>query len=32
MSLPSWNRIVFSIPDIYDRLLEAVEADACEPE
>lgn len=25
--IPSWNRVIYSLPDIYDRLLEAVEAD-----
>ncbi|MDR4509611.1 MAG: hypothetical protein MRJ65_15515 [Candidatus Brocadiaceae bacterium] len=25
--IPSWNRVVYSIPDIYDDLLEAVKAD-----
>jgi len=25
--IPSWNRVIYSIPDIYDVLLEAVEAD-----
>jgi glucosyl-3-phosphoglycerate synthase len=25
--IPSWNRVVYSLPDIYGRLLEAVEAD-----
>jgi len=25
--IPSWNRVCFSLPDIYPRLLEAVEAD-----
>jgi glucosyl-3-phosphoglycerate synthase len=26
-SIPSWNRVVFGLPDIYPKLLEAVEAD-----
>ncbi|ESQ13540.1 MAG TPA: glycosyl transferase [Chromatiaceae bacterium] len=25
--IPSWNRVAYTFPDIYDRLLEAVEAD-----
>ena len=25
--IPSWNRVVYSLPNIYDELLEAVEAD-----
>ena len=25
--IPSWNRVLYSLPDIYDNLLEAVEAD-----
>jgi hypothetical protein len=25
--IPSWNRVVYSVPDIYDALLEAVERD-----
>ena len=28
--MPSWNRVVSAVPDIYDQLLEAVEADAQE--
>ncbi|GAB4230533.1 MAG: cell wall biogenesis glycosyltransferase [Acidobacteriota bacterium] len=30
MILPSWNRVIFSIPDIYDRIREAVEADTAD--
>jgi glucosyl-3-phosphoglycerate synthase len=26
-SIPSWNRVVYSVPDIYRKLLDAVEAD-----
>ncbi len=25
--IPSWNRVIYSVPDIYEQLLEAVEAD-----
>jgi glucosyl-3-phosphoglycerate synthase len=25
--IPSWNRVAYSLPDIYERLLNAVEAD-----
>jgi glucosyl-3-phosphoglycerate synthase len=25
--IPSWNRVVSAMPDVFDRILEAVEAD-----
>jgi glucosyl-3-phosphoglycerate synthase len=25
--IPSWNRVAYSFPQVYERLLEAVEAD-----
>lgn len=28
--IPSWNRVTSAVPDILDRLLEAVEADTSE--
>ncbi|MCB2185440.1 MAG: glycosyl transferase [Deltaproteobacteria bacterium] len=27
--IPAWNRVIYSIPDIYRKILEAVEADNC---
>ena len=28
--IPSWNRVTSAMPDIFERLLEAVEADTAE--